>query len=42
MIILKSFLTTFEASAFFEAAGVVAKIDSSLKPWLNLIKLFGA
>jgi hypothetical protein len=30
MIIFESILTTFEASFIFEAAGAVAKIDSSL------------
>ncbi len=31
MIILKSILTTFEASSIFEKAGAVAKIGSNLK-----------
>ena len=32
MIIFELILTTFEAVSFFEAAGTVAKIGSSLKP----------
>ena len=32
MIIFESLLTTFEARSLFEAAGVVSKIDMSLKP----------
>jgi len=32
MIIFESFLTTFEASIIFEAAGATVKIGSSIKP----------